>query len=349
MIVKPGSSPVVATTPVKAKKSQRGERQKLAAQSLPRSASAGAARQIAILQRWAHTAGLNYTLSRQQLAEQSYRYLYSALEQLRRPLQQNYQTHLSAAEAQQLQQQLAQLLAWQDGNDTALDAEWLPLLQPQSRCQRVLTSRIDLLSQRAQPELIRILLGRSGDAVSIQLAADATPEANLAQLQQAFSRLQIAVELNAAAQLQFSVASAERRKLEENWQLSGDGIRVAAGNPISVSLQRPLGRLARLVQSVAAEQNPAALVSYFSEAQQYLRQQLKALQQLQAELSLTVNQYAPPCPPEQAAELQAISELLLAAMQPESPLAVSALLAQSQVSAPLVSFALKIEKSAKFI
>ena len=241
-------------------------------------------------------------------------------------------------------QQLAELLRWREQQFTALDAELLPVGQQPSLCTRVFSARIDLLTPRSQSEHINILLGRSGATVSLSLLAGASAEDNLQQVQQAFARQQIAVQLNAQQQLEFSTLDSLKRRLEESWLLSGEGIRVAAGNPVTINLSVPLCRLGRLQQKVTQQNNPVALASLLTEEQQFIRKQLKLIQQQQADLNAHINQIAPAIQPEQAMELLNISSLLQQLMQPDSPKAITAFLAQAQASAFLVCFALKQPK-----
>lgn len=344
MIVTQGSKPVSATTPVKAQKSQRSERHKAAGSRRSLFHSSGQQQQIAVLQRWSEMATVSQVICQQQQAELSYRYLYTAIEQLRRPLQNNFQAQISQNEQNVLIQQVAELLRWREQAFTALDAELLPVAQQSALCRRIFNSRIDLLTPRPQNEQITILLGRTGATVSLSLLAGASAEANLQQIQQAFARQQITVQLNAQQQLEFSVIDAQKRKLEENWLLTGEGVRVAAGNPISLSLSLPLCRLGRLQQQVAQQLNPVTLTTLFSEEKQFIRKQLKLIQQQQADLNLQLNQLAPPIQPEQAAALLAISSQVQQLMQPDSPKAITAFLAQAQASAFLVCFALRQAK-----
>lgn len=344
MIVTQGSKPVSATTPVKAQKSQRSERQKSASSRLSLQRAMGQQQQIAVLQRWSDMAQLSQQVCEQQQAELSYRYLYTALEQLRRPLQQNFQPQLSQNEHAVLIKQIAELLRWREQQFTGLDAELLPLAQQAVVYRRVFSSRIDLLTTRPQSEHITILIGRTGATVSLSLLAGASAEANLQHIQEAFARHQISVYLNAQQQLEFSALEAQKRKLEENWLLSGEGVRVAAGNPVSISLSLPLCRLGRLLQQLTPQQNPVTLTALLTEEQQFIRKQLKLIQQQQAELNAYINQLAPPVQPEQATELVAISSQLQRLMQPDSPKAITAFVAQSQASAFLVCYALQQAK-----
>lgn len=345
MIVTQGSKAVSATTPVKAQKSQRSERHKATGSRRSLFHSAGQQQQIAVLQRWSEMATASKVVCQQQQAELSYRYLYTAIEQLRRPLQNNFQAQISQDEQSALLQQVAELLRWREQPFTALDAELLPVVAQQATvCRRIFNSRIDLLAPRPQNEHITILLGRTGATVSLSLLADAPAEANLQQIQQAFARQQITVQLNAQQQLEFSVIDAQKRKLEENWLLTGEGVRVAAGNPISLSLSLPLCRLGRLQQQISQQLNPVTLTTLFSEEQQFIRKQLKLIQQQQADLHLQLNQLAPPIQPEQAEALLAISSQVQQLMQPDSPKAITAFLAQAQASAFLVCFALRQAK-----
>lgn len=344
MIVTQGSKPVSATTPVKAQKSQRSERQKSLSSRRSPFKPAGQQQQIAVLQRWSEMAQLSHEICEQQQAELSYRYLYTALEQLRRPLQQNFQAQIGANEQVALTQQLTELTRWREQQPTGLDAELLPMRQQPEVCRRIFSSRIDLLTPRPQNENINILLGRSGATVSLSLQAGASAEANLQHLQQAFARQQITVQVNAQQQLEFSSLDSQKRKLEESWLLTGEGVRVAAGNPVAINLMLPLCRLGRLLQTCTQQNNPVALASLLTEEQQFIRKQLKLIQQQQADLNAHINQIAPPIQPEQAIELVNISSLLQQLMQPDSPKAINAFLAQAQASAFLVCFALKQSK-----
>lgn len=346
MIVTQGSKPVSATTPIKARKGQRSERQKAVGVGyLPLKAVASQQQQIAVLQRWSEMAQLSQVICKQQQAELSYRYLYSALEQLRRPLQHNFQPQLSTTELQLLQQQVGELVNWRAQSASALDAELYPQQKTAALYQAVLNARIDLLSPRPQHEQISILFGRTGATVSLQLAAEASAELNLQHIQQAFAREQISVQLNAQQQLVFSAVGPARRKLEENWLMTGEGVRVAAGNPVAISLTQPLCRLGRLQLALQAQTNPASLAALLNDEQQFLRAQLKNLQQQQAAMNLQINTLAPKIQPDAAAALLESSALLQNTMQAGTPAAINAFVAQAQVSAYLVRFALKPQRN----
>ncbi|MCS4308935.1 flagellar biosynthesis chaperone FliJ [Rheinheimera pacifica] len=294
-------------------------------------------RQIQVLSKWALAADVSKQLSQTDQTERNIRQAYQALENLRRQLNAPGNSKLSAQQQQQAQQQLAQLEQKLVHSSSGLNADLTPASAQPAPVKASLGNNIDLLSERRQNEQVSILLGRSGSAVSISLPAGQSAEQNLHTVQQAFAQQQISVSSN-NQQLYFSAEARDARKLQEPWLISGQGVRVAAGNPVSVKLQAADSTLAQLGKAAATADNVQAYSQQIQLAQQQLKDALGKVQAqraaLQAQL-VAISQSQ-----NDNTELNALSQQLRIEMQSGSKSSVSVVMSQANITRSLVEFGL---------
>lgn len=295
-------------------------------------------RQIQVLSKWALAADVSKQLSQTDQTERSIRLAYQELENLRRQLNSPAAARLSADQQQQAQQKLQQLEQKLARSDSGLNAQLMPAGAAPAPVSASLTNNIDLLSERRQSEQVNILLGRSGGAVSISLPAGQSVSENLQSVQQAFAPQQISVSADNQQQLYFSTEARNARKLQEPWLLTGQGVRVAAGNPVSVALQPADSALTQLSKAAGKADNVQAYQQQIQLVQQQLKDALGKVQAqraaLQAQLAAISQQQS------DATELNALSQQLRLNMQSGSKSAVSVVMSQANITRSLVEFGL---------
>lgn len=153
---------------------------------------------------------------------------------------------------QALQQQLQQ-------TDVRLQQGQSPLtvdlaFGPDQPVPKVLINSLPLLQTKTRDETLQVYI--SGKApVRIVLPADAEPNALLQQLQYSFKRVGVQTELaphfsnpEKPPQLRFTTYSGDQRVFFQPWQISGEGVRVAAGNPLISPFQNAHSPLHDLVK-----------------------------------------------------------------------------------------------------
>lgn len=295
-------------------------------------------KQIAVLTRWGVAADISKQLTRQDQAERSVRQVYNGLEQLKRQLTGPTGTPLSEVQQQQAQKQLKQLDRVVQQRGSELTSQLEPRPNTAEAISRYL-AKVDLVSERRQPEYIQILLGRTGNAVSVQLPAGQSTEENLQALQQAFAPQQISVKLDQQQRLHFSTEQQNARKLQEPWLMSGEGVRIAAGNPVSVQLQQPDSALTALSQSAERAASIQAYRAEIQNVQQRLKESLMQIQSQRQGLAAQLQQ-AQGVTVENTDELEYISQQLRMGMSSGSSTAISAVMAQANVTRNLVEFGL---------
>lgn len=295
-------------------------------------------RQIQVLSKWALAADVSKQLSQTDQTERSIRLAYQELENLRRQLNSPAAARLSSEQQQQAQQKLQQLEQKLARSDSGLNAQLMPAGTAPAPVKASLTHNIDLLSERRQSEQVNILLGRSGGAVSISLPAGQSVSDNLQSVQQAFAPQQISVTADNQQQLYFSTEARNARKLQEPWLITGQGVRVAAGNPVSVALQPTDSALTQLSKAAGKADNVQAYQQQIQLVQQQLKDALGKVQAqraaLQAQLAAISQQQS------DATELNALSQQLRLNMQSGSKSTVSVVMSQANITRSLVEFGL---------
>ncbi len=294
--------------------------------------------QLDSLSQWSLSADVSRQLAKNQQAEQQLRQLYQQLEQLKKQLNQPQ----NPGQQQQLREQLLQLQNQLKHKDSAVRPELQLSQQPLRSVSARLSHHIDLLSPRKQSEQLSFRLA-DGQHVQLSLAANQSAEQNLSQVQQAFAGAGVQVSVQ-AGQLQFSTKAAEAQKLTQPWQMQGEGIRVAAGNPLSVRLQPVSGPLQVLAEQALQLENQQAYQAEISQVQQKLQTVLRQVQAERQELLAKLNSLRLAGNQQTAEDVAAVSHTLKQQMQTGAAASLAAIMAQGNVSRSLVEFALSDQR-----
>lgn len=290
--------------------------------------------QLETLSRWSVSADVSHQLAKNQQAEQQIRQLYQQLDQLKKQLD----LPQSGGQKQQISQQLQQLENQLKQKNTALTADLLLSSQPQGQHQWQLNSKIDLLSPRKQPELLSIGLA-DGQKIQLSFPAGQSADANLAMMQQEFAKHQIELKQQGPV-LIFSAAAGQSHLLSQPWQMQGEGIRIAAGNPVQVRLQKPEGQLTVLAQQAQQMENQQAYQAQLTQVQQKLQQMLRQVQSERQVLVAKLNALRMADSQQSEQQVSVVSQELKVQMQQGAASSLSAIMAQGNVTRSLVEFAL---------
>ncbi|MBU0911175.1 MAG: hypothetical protein KKF22_01380 [Gammaproteobacteria bacterium] len=310
--------------------------QTVEAESAPKNTSRSSTlqQQLETLSRWSISADVSRQLAKNQQAEQQIRQLYQQLEQLKKQLE----LPQSAGQKQQISQQLQQLESQLKHKDTALTPALTLSSQPTGQSQWQLNSKIDLLSPRKQPELLTIGLA-DGQKIQLSFPAGQSADANLAMMQQEFAKHKIELKQQGPV-LVLSAAAGQSHLLSQPWQMQGEGIRVAAGNPVQVRLQKPEGQLNLLAQQAQQMDSQQAYQAELNQVQQKLQQMLRQVQSERQVLVAKLNALRMADSQQSEQQVSAVSQELKVQMQQGAASSLSAIMAQGNVSRSLVEFAL---------
>jgi len=160
--------------------------------------------QVDVLSRWSIRGKLSQALAQAEYSEASLRQMYNALNALSKKLNTQAATAKpSFTQKNDIQStvELMNNLAAQPGS--GLNKQ-LNLSSESHVSVRQLNANIDLLSARPHNEKINLLMGRSGKSVVLNLPANQGEAQNLTNIQDAFSRQDIKVELGRNNHLLFS-------------------------------------------------------------------------------------------------------------------------------------------------
>ncbi|WP_337879871.1 hypothetical protein [Rheinheimera sp.] len=316
---------------------QRAENKAAAAVSAqagsPTQAGSVVQRQLSTLSQWSVKADVAQQLAKNQQAEQQLRQLYQQLEQLRRQLDQPQ----SSGQKQQLSQQLQQLEQQLKQKNSALTPELQLASAPQEQKQWQLHPKIDLLSPRPVAENVKVQLS-NGQLLQLNFAAGQSADSSLQQIRQVFA--EAGIEVKAQGQALIFSSQKQPALLQQAWQVQGEGIRLAAGNPIQLKLQSAKTPLTLLADQARQLDNQQAYQAELAQVQQKLQ---ALMRQVQAERQLLLNklnalqQAGESMQAEQA--VQVSTELKLQ-MQAGAAATVPAILSQGQITRSLVEFAL---------
>jgi archaellum component FlaC len=290
--------------------------------------------QLETLSRWSISADVSHQLAKNQQAEQQIRQLYQQLEQLKKQLEQPQ----SSGQKQQISQQLQQLESQLKQKNTALTPDLQLSSQPSTQSQWQLNSKIDLLSPRKQPETLVIGLV-DGQRIQLHFPAGQSADANLSMMQQEFANHQIELKQQGPA-LVFSTNAAQSHLLSQPWQMQGEGIRIAAGNPVQLRLQKPEGQLNLLAQQAQQMENQQAYQAQLNQVQQKLQQLLRQVQSERQVLAAKLNTLRMADSQQSEVEVAAVSQELKVQMRQGAASSLSAIMAQGNVTRSLVEFAL---------
>ncbi|WP_306519910.1 hypothetical protein [Rheinheimera sp.] len=290
--------------------------------------------QLNTLSQWSVNADVSRQLAKNQQAEQQLRQLYQQLEQLKKQLHQAQ----SAEQRLQITAQMEQMEAQLKHKDSTININLELVHQPELKVSRQLNNKIDLLSPRKQAEHLQISLA-DGSKVQLNFPANQSQAENLDMLKTAFAPLQIDVRQQ-NNQLVFSTAANQSGKLNQPWQLQGEGIRIAAGNPVTVKLQEPAGTLSTLSQISQQVENQQIYQSEIKIAQQKLQQVLRQVQAERQMLIAKLNSLRLAGARQTEDDAYVVSQELKQQMQMGAASSMSAIMAQGNVTRGLVEFAL---------
>ncbi|WP_238427892.1 hypothetical protein [Aeromonas jandaei] len=133
-----------------------------------------------------------------------------------------------------------------------LTSELKPRLLTSAAESRVQYSadRLDLLSPKASAERLVFSFPQTASAVEVTLPAGANEADVASRLDRALRKEHIQARLNELGKLELSVPELHRRKLDEPVLLSGEGIRIPAGNPVPVQFKAKPGQLTQLGEGI---------------------------------------------------------------------------------------------------
>jgi hypothetical protein len=310
--------------------------QTIAAETITASSARGSAlqQQLDTLSRWSISADVSRQLAKNQQAEQQIRQLYQQLEQLKKQLD----LPQSAGQKQQISQQLQQLENQLKNQNSALTPAFQLSSQPTGQSQWQLNSKIDLLSPRKQPELLSIGLA-DGQKVQLSFPAGQSADAAFAMMQQEFAKHQIELKQQGPVLL-FSTGPGQSHLLSQPWQMQGEGIRVAAGNPVQLRLQKPDGQLTLLAQQAQQMESQQAYQAELAQVQQKLQQMLRQVQSERQVLVAKLNALRMADQQQSEQQVSVVSQELKIQMQQGAASSLSAIMAQGNVTRSLVEFAL---------
>lgn len=224
---------------------------------------------------WALIAQAQTRIADLQAAEQAVVNAYRQLLQVSRQLEQAGSAQREGL-AQQVERLAAQLRAQQP---PVLDAELVPtvLRKGGGRASYLLT-RVDLLTPRSQPEQLHLVFSGSRQAVELNIPSDAGAQQVVQALREQLAPLGIQAGVNQRQQLEFSVPVAEQARLSAPLLVTGQGIRVPAGNPVPIALEPRPGALDELAGELREGERLAQ--------RERIRQLLSGLEQQRRQLQL---------------------------------------------------------------
>jgi len=175
--------------------------------------------------------------------------------------------------------------------------------------------KADLLSTRPKDETITFFFRDTRTSVSITLPGQASPEELLQRLQQGLRGEGIRLSLNAKGQLVFGVEEENRTKLDRPIQISGEGYRIPAGNPLTVKFQLLPGIIEQFLAQLMTLQ-PTEYSNFLAEIERYRRQMramIGQLRRLRQQLMHQMDQH--PFSQEEEPDIDQLAELQAAIQQ----------------------------------
>lgn len=217
---------------------------------------------------WSALGDAQATVADLQSAESSLQQTYRQLQHLQQQLTQD------SSDAAQLASKLQQLDA-QRQQVGALTSQLEPVAMTEGGDSQSYTlEKVDLLTARPTDEQVRIYFPASRSGVSASIPAGTTGQDVADALNQSLQKEGVTVGLNDQGQLTFSAGSEDARKLSQPILMSGQGIRVPAGNAVTVRLtaeQSTLGALASQISGVTTQEDK-------QEVQQQIQSLLRQIQ-----------------------------------------------------------------------
>ena len=296
--------------------------------------------QVKVLTGWAQRGALSQALARAEQSESTIRNLYMGLEKLAQQLNtQAANTQPQPMQQQQIKVQIASLQNTANKKGSGLDTQ-LKITDPNRAISKQLNANIDLLSARPHEENIQLVMGRSGKSLSLKLPAYQDEKTNLAAIQNAFAPHHINVELNRENRLLFSAQKDNAAPLLEPWVMSGQGVRIAAGNPISLQLNdldNPLNELAKVADKNASI---AQHREQIQSAQRHLKANLIKIQAQKQQLQSQLDQLDAARTLANTDELLAVSLGVKQHMQSPGVNSVAAIMSQANITRNMVQYSL---------
>ncbi|KPH90607.1 flagellin [Pseudoalteromonas undina] len=296
--------------------------------------------QVKVLTGWAQRGALSQALAKAEQSESTIRNLYMGLEKLAQQLNtQAANTQPQPMQQQQIKVQIASLQNTANKKGSGLDTQ-LKITDPNRAISKQLNANIDLLSARPHEENIQLVMGRSGKSLSLKLPAYQDEKTNLTAIQNAFAPHHINVELNRENRLLFSAQKDNAAPLLEPWVMSGQGVRIAAGNPISLQLNdldNPLNELAKIADKNATI---AQHREQIQTAQRHLKANLIKIQAQKQQLQSQLEQLDSASTLAHTDELMSLSMGVKQHMQNPGVNSVAAIMSQANITRNMVQYSL---------
>ena len=296
--------------------------------------------QVKVLTGWAQRGALSQALAKAEQSESTIRNLYMGLEKLAQQLNtQAANTQPQPMQQQQIKVQIGSLQNIANKKGSGLDTQ-LKITDPNRAISKQLNANIDLLSARPHEENIQLVMGRSGKSLSLKIPAYQDEKTNLTAIQNAFAPHHINVELNRENRLLFSAQKDNAAPLLEPWVMSGQGVRIAAGNPISLQLNdldNPLNELAKIADKNATI---AQHREQIQSAQRHLKANLIKIQAQKQQLQSQLEQLDSASSLANTDELLALSLGVKQHMQNPGVNSVAAIMSQANITRNMVQYSL---------
>ncbi|WP_334021386.1 hypothetical protein [Alteromonas sp. S015] len=290
--------------------------------------------QFQILSDWALSAELNRRVAMTEHTEQAIRRIYAQIESIRRELSQATNSNVSSEQTSSIAREV-----WEIESTLASSGLSSQLsLASNSVHTAKLSEQIDLLSQRSQGERLQVLLGRSGRAVNLLIPPGQDADTTFSALESAFHRHGVSLGRETNGQLTFSVPQEHSQILREPWSFLGSGIRVAAGNPVSIELAPQQSEMRQLLESVG---NNVAREHYINELEARQQRLRATLAELRNERTVLLEQLKKlEMDTVDTGTAVAIARVLRAQMSSGAASQMPLIMAQSGIHAGLVRYGL---------
>ena len=293
---------------------------------------------MAVLSRWSDLADLSKSLAESEQSERTLRLLYDQLQKLEQQIGAKLAKGDNEQMSLRLQQSSALMSRVAKRPNSGVDWQLQPTQSVVQKITRQLPDSIDLLSERPHNEKIQIMMGRSGKHLTLDLPAHASAKQNLNQLKQAFANLNINVDVERDGRVSFSTAKSDSWALKEPWVMAGTGVRIAAGNPVSVALNEPAHVIEKL-ENLARENTSLSMSrDEIRQLQRKVKASLQIInnqrQQLKAELARVQQRM------EGSQEMQQLSQSISQNMKSSEQYSSAVIVSTVNTTRNLISFGL---------
>jgi hypothetical protein len=297
-------------------------------------------RQVQVLEKWTVYAGLARGSALLEHTERSLKQMYGGIEHIRRKAASHGSENLAPGLKTEIQQQLQTIHNRVLLPAGSLDYKLRFVGQDNTVTGMQMDAEIDLISRRSQEETIHFVLGRSGAGVSVKLLSDADVKENLESIRSAFRPHQIDVEAEPQGGLTFSTDNSNKRKILEPWYLVGEGVRVAAGNPVQIKLKQPDSVFQIFQRELELHQTADTVSANASSIQHRIRQTLNevkvASENILGDMLSAINQNLK----EESESMRKLSSYIGTNMTNEGQLTLPTVMAQSNTTRNIVRYGL---------